>query len=140
VLYHLQYCAILYYIILYYYNRIQFNGKTFIIQDFNCLAFEANHKISRRHRINASSHDGSPSNAEFYLPRDTNENYVKAGKEPTALLQYFLHIYGPLLMRISIPNEIIPPTYSITYPKFDHPKYCKESREHNKEKDRHIED
>jgi hypothetical protein len=103
-------------------------GALFSSSDLHLLVFEANHKLSRSHRHNGSSHDGGPSSAVYYLPKDTNQNYVKEGKEPTSLLQYFHHIYGPLLMRISIPNLIYPPTYSITFPRFNHPKYHKENR------------
>jgi hypothetical protein len=71
---------------------------------------------------------GNPK-AEYYLPGDPyNEVKVKEGWEPTSLLQYLQFIYAPLLMRISIPDEVFPPTHSISFVKFLHPKYPKEER------------
>jgi hypothetical protein len=79
----------------------------------------------------ASSHDAGPANAIYYLPTDTNCRYrkVPGATEPTALFQYFQLVYGPLLLRITKPFDLYPPTFSLTFPKFVHPKYFKETRD-----------
>ena len=92
------------------------------------IAFEAHHKISRRIRKYGSNFDAGYENALYYLPKDSHGRFYKNEWEPTSLLQYLQYVYGPLLLRISIPNEVFPPTFSISFPKFNHPKYRKESR------------
>jgi hypothetical protein len=99
-----------------------------LISDFS--AFEAHHKLSRKYRKFGSSFDAGRSDATYYLPFDVNDMFTKDKdkKEPTSLLQFLQYAYGPLLMRILIPDKIYPPTFSITFPKFKNPKYGKEIR------------
>jgi hypothetical protein len=109
---------------------------------FYCLfsqeALEAHHKLSRKFRRDSSSKDAGPDAAVYYLPNDRSGHVMKQkkSKEPTSLLQYFLRTYAPLLMRISIPEEIHLPTHSLLFPKFDHPRYYREIRESEKKRKR----
>jgi hypothetical protein len=101
----------------------------------NSLALEAHHKISRRTHKSSTSFDGGRSDAPYYLPKDKNLLFKKQQKnEPTSLLQALELTYALLLIRLKMKNEVAPPTYSITFPRFKHPTYSKEFRFRKNEK------
>jgi hypothetical protein len=99
------------------------------------VALEAHHKLSRRIRKEASCNDAGHPNSAYFLSNDRNEKHFKVSKEPTSLLQQFFWTYSPLLMRIILPDEVYPPTYSLGFPKLKHFKYPRETRAKKPTKD-----
>jgi hypothetical protein len=76
----------------------------------------------------ASNNDAGHENATFLLPNDRSGLVTKQRSEPHSLLEFLEYLYAPLLLRVSLPEELYPPTHAITFPKFYHAKYTTEIR------------
>lgn len=97
------------------------------------IAFEAHHKLSRLYRKFGSSFDAGNPRAVYWLPRDKSGNFFRTSqKEPISQLQIFELIYGPLVLRIFGAPMVVRPTYSLTFPRFEQPKFPRETRQKRK--------